>query len=105
MTGILVSKGFIATHGARLDEVATRLELKPDIVHLPDDPKARLSERDLDRIEVTMSTRDVRFSDHWLGRRLWWSRTMSPQGRHQSQTQSILSCHLPAFLVELERSR
>ncbi|HTD86183.1 MAG TPA: hypothetical protein VK850_06365, partial [Candidatus Binatia bacterium] len=65
MTGILVSKGFIATHGARLDEVAKRLKLKPDIVHLPDDPKARLSERDLDRIEVTMSTRDVRFSDHY----------------------------------------
>jgi len=63
MIGMLLSKGFVAAHGDRLTAVAERTGLAPDIVHLPDDPHERLAPSDLDRIEVAMSTRDVRFSE------------------------------------------
>ena len=63
MTGILVSKTFVANYGGQLDEVARRVKLKPSILHLPDDPQARLAQADCDRIELTMQTRDIRFSD------------------------------------------
>ncbi len=63
MTGILLSKDFVANYGRQLAEVAQRVKLTPDIVHLPDDPQARLAQADCDRIEVTMQTRDIRFSD------------------------------------------
>ena len=59
---MLLSKSFVAAHGAKLNEIAQRLELVPDIVHLPDDPEARLAPADIERIEVAMSTRDIRFS-------------------------------------------
>lgn len=65
MTGILVAKSFVVKYGRQLDEVAQRAGLKPDVLHLPDDPNARMSQADCDRIEVTMQTRDVRFSDHF----------------------------------------
>jgi phosphoglycerate dehydrogenase-like enzyme len=58
---MLLSKSFIAAHGKRLDEIAQRMQLVPDVVHLPDDPNERLAAADLDRIEVAMSTRDIRF--------------------------------------------
>jgi D-2-hydroxyacid dehydrogenase (NADP+) len=63
MTGMLLSKVFVERYGKELHAVAQRVKLKPDIVHLPDDPQARLAQADCDRIEVTMQTRDVRFSD------------------------------------------
>jgi phosphoglycerate dehydrogenase-like enzyme len=59
---MLLSKGFVANYAKQLDEVAQRLKIKPDILHLPDDPEARLAPADCDRIEVTMSSREVRFS-------------------------------------------
>ncbi len=62
MTGMLLSKSFVAAHGKQLSEVARRIKLVPDVVHLPDDPNERLAAVDLDRIEVAMSTRDIRFS-------------------------------------------
>ena len=62
---MLLSKAFVEKYGGRLDEVARRLKLKPQILHLPDDPNARLAQADCDRIEVTMQSRDVRFSDHF----------------------------------------
>ncbi len=65
MTGMLLAKSFVANYGKQLDEVTTRLGIKPRIVHLPDDPQARLNQADCDRIEVTMQTRDVRFSEHF----------------------------------------
>ena len=43
MTGMLLSKGFVATYGRLLDETVRRAGLAPDIVHLPDDPQARLA--------------------------------------------------------------
>ena len=65
MTGILLSRGFVATYGKLLDESAQRAGLTLEHVHLPDDPQARLAPADLARIEVTMLTRDIRFSDHY----------------------------------------
>ena len=65
MTGILLSKGFAATYGKLLDDAARRANITPDIVHLPDDPDARLAPVDSDRIEITMLTRDIRFSAHY----------------------------------------
>lgn len=62
MTGMLLSKGFVATYGAELAATARRLGIAPDILYLPDDPDARLAPADCDRIEVSMSSRDVRFS-------------------------------------------
>ncbi|MDB5811991.1 MAG: putative D-2-hydroxyacid dehydrogenase [Betaproteobacteria bacterium] len=67
MTGLLLSKSFVAKYGGELNEVAQRVKLKPEILHLPDDPQARMSQADCDRIEVTMQTRDVRFSDYFKG--------------------------------------
>ena len=63
MTGILLSKKFVSAYATQFDEIARSAGLRPDIVHLPDDPQARLTQADCDRIEVAMSTRDVRFSD------------------------------------------
>ena len=63
MTGILLSKRFVATYGDEFAAVARRLNLKPDVLHLPDDPQARLAQADCDRIELTMQSRDIRFSD------------------------------------------
>jgi len=65
MTGILLSRGFVATYGKLLDESAQRAGLTLEHVHLPDDPQARLAPADLARIEVTMLTRDIRFSDYY----------------------------------------
>jgi phosphoglycerate dehydrogenase-like enzyme len=65
MTGLLVSKGFVATYGKLLHETARRAKVTPAIVHLPDEPRAGLAPADLDRIEITMLTRDIRFSDHY----------------------------------------
>lgn len=65
MTGILLSKGFVATFGKQLNEAVQRASLKPDIVHLPDDPQTRLAPADCARIEVSYLTRDIRFSPHY----------------------------------------
>ena len=62
---MLLSKSFVEKYGRQLDQVARRIKLKPEILHLPDDPQARLAQADCDRIEVTMQSRDVRFSDHF----------------------------------------
>ena len=61
MAGVLLSKRFVATYGQQLEETARRLGLALDIIHLPDDPQARLGPVDLDCIEVANSSRDVRF--------------------------------------------
>ena len=65
MTGILLSKSFVAKYGEEFAAVTRHLNIEPDIVHLPDDPAARLSQADCDRIEVTMQSRDIRFSDYF----------------------------------------
>jgi phosphoglycerate dehydrogenase-like enzyme len=58
-----LSKRFVAAYGAQFAEVARRVNIKPDFLHLPDDPYARLAQADCERIEITMQSRDIRFSD------------------------------------------
>jgi phosphoglycerate dehydrogenase-like enzyme len=62
---MLLSKKFIATYGSEFDALAQRLKLEPEIVHLPDDPQARLTAAECARIVITMQTRDIRFSPHY----------------------------------------
>jgi len=65
MTGMLLSKGFVAGFGDRLAAAAQEAKLETGVVHLPDDPKARLPAADCERIEVAYLTRDIRFSEHY----------------------------------------
>ncbi len=65
MTGMLLSKGFIAQFGAELRAAATAAGTTPRIIHLPEDPAQRLSEEELAQIEIAYLTRDIRFSDHY----------------------------------------
>ena len=62
MTGILLSKGTHASYRDGLAAAAREAGIEPRIVHLPDDPKARLSAADCADIEVAYYTRDIRFS-------------------------------------------
>jgi phosphoglycerate dehydrogenase-like enzyme len=65
MTGMLLSKGFVASFGKQLTELARRAGLALNILHLPDDAQQRLAPADCDRIEITFLTRDLRFSEHY----------------------------------------
>jgi phosphoglycerate dehydrogenase-like enzyme len=65
MTGILVSKAFMAQFGAELQAAAKAAGVTPQVIHLPDDPAQRLPAAELARIEAAYLTRDTRFSDHY----------------------------------------
>ena len=58
MTGMLLSRPFMAAFGQQLNEVLERAKLTPDIVHLPEEPQGRLALADCERIEVAYMTRD-----------------------------------------------
>ena len=62
MTGILLSKSTYATYRDGFTAAAREARIEPRVVHLPDDPKARLDPADCARIEVAYYTRDIRFS-------------------------------------------
>lgn len=64
---MLLSKAFVANYGTELDAVARRVGIKPAILHFSDDPQARLTQAECDRIEVTMQSRDIRFSPNFKG--------------------------------------
>jgi phosphoglycerate dehydrogenase-like enzyme len=66
MTGILLSKAFVAQFGERLHTAAKEAGAHVRAVHLPDDPRGRLSDDALAQIEVAYLTRDIRFSDHYV---------------------------------------
>lgn len=63
MTGMLLSKGFVAQFGTQLQEAAKVAGVTPQIIHLPDDATQRLSAQTLETIEAAYLTRDIRFSD------------------------------------------
>jgi D-2-hydroxyacid dehydrogenase (NADP+) len=65
MAGMLLSKAFIAEFGERLHARAAEVGAEVRVLHLPDDPTARLSAEQLAQIQVAYLTRDVRFSDHY----------------------------------------
>lgn len=66
MTGILVSKAFMAQFGAELQAAAKSAGVTPQIIHLPDDASQRLPAAEVANIEAAYLTRDIRFSDHYL---------------------------------------
>ena len=65
MTGILLSKGFVAQFGAELQAAAKSAGSTADVIHLPDDATQRLPETEIATIEAAYLTRDIRFSDHY----------------------------------------
>ncbi len=67
MTGILLSKGFVAQFGDELRAAAKSAGVTPDVIHLPDDATQRLPETEIAKIEAAYLTRDIRFSDHYHG--------------------------------------
>src|SRR5689334_1403920 len=65
MTGILLSKGTFTAYREGLATAAREAGVEPRVVHLPDDPKARLTPAENAAIEIAFFTRDVRFSNHY----------------------------------------
>lgn len=65
MTGILLSRGFVAQYGDQLQAAAKAAGVTPQIFHLPDDAAQRLPAETLAKIEAAYLTRDIRFSDHY----------------------------------------
>jgi phosphoglycerate dehydrogenase-like enzyme len=62
MTGILLSKGTYASYRDGLAAAVREAGIEARVLHLPDDPKARLTPADCAAIEVAYYTRDLRFS-------------------------------------------
>jgi len=65
MSGILLSKGFVAQFGPALEAAAKAAGMALQIIHLPDDAKQRLPAAEVEKIEIAYLTRDIRFSDHY----------------------------------------
>lgn len=63
MTTALVSKQFIAGFGNEFNAVAERAGKSVTFITLPEEPGARLSHADCDRIDCTFIDRDIRFHD------------------------------------------
>jgi len=64
MTGILLSRSSLATYREPFAAAVREAGITPRVIHLPDDPKARLTPEDCAAIEIAYFTRDIRFSDH-----------------------------------------
>jgi len=62
MTGMLLSKGFVAQFGGELKARLKEVGREAEILHLPDDPQVPLAAEQCARIEISYLTRDVRFS-------------------------------------------
>jgi len=65
MTGILLSKTSFATYRDPIAAAVREAGIEPRVIHLPDDPKARLTPEDSAAIEIAYFTRDIRFSEHY----------------------------------------
>lgn len=63
MTGILLSKGFVAQFGEQLQAAARAAGLTPEIIHLPDDAAQPLTPSEVAKVEMAYLTRDIRFSE------------------------------------------
>ena len=62
MTGILLSKATYASYRDSLAAAAREAGIEPRVLHLPDDPEARLALAECADIEIAYYTRDIRFS-------------------------------------------
>jgi len=65
MTGILLAKTTYASNRESIAAAAREGGIEPRVVHLPDDPEARLTQAQCAGIEVAYFNRDIRFSDHY----------------------------------------
>ena len=65
MTGILLSKGTLTRYSDSLAVAAHEAGVEVRVVHLPEDPKARLQPEERASIEVAYLTRDISFSEHY----------------------------------------
>ena len=65
MTGLLLSKGFVAQFGEQLDQAMQAAGLQPQIIHLPDDPEQQLDPTLVAQIEIAYLTRDLRFTPYY----------------------------------------
>lgn len=63
MTGILLSRGFVAQFGDQLQAAAKVAGVTPQVIHLPDDAAQPLPAADVAKVEVAYLTRDIRFSE------------------------------------------
>lgn len=63
MTGILLSRGFVAQFGGQLQAAAKAAGVTPQIIHLPDDAAQPLPAADVAKVEMAYLTRDIRFSE------------------------------------------
>jgi D-2-hydroxyacid dehydrogenase (NADP+) len=62
MTGLLLSRGFVAQFGDELRATLAPAGREAEILHLPDDPQVPLAREACERIEITYLSRDIRFS-------------------------------------------
>ena len=62
MAAILLSRGTAALHRDALAAAAREAGLEYRVLHLPDDPHARLAPEDCAQVEIAYYTRDIRFS-------------------------------------------
>jgi D-2-hydroxyacid dehydrogenase (NADP+) len=62
MTGILLSKATYSSYRDGLAATEREAGIEARVLHLPDDPKARLAPAECAKIEVAYYTRDIRFS-------------------------------------------
>ncbi|HUF79934.1 MAG TPA: D-2-hydroxyacid dehydrogenase [Burkholderiales bacterium] len=65
MTGILLSRQTAAAHRDALAAAARESGIEIRLVHLPEDPQARLDSGEAAAIEIAFLTRDLRFSGHY----------------------------------------
>lgn len=65
MTGMLLSKDFVAQFGDELRAKAASLGLQPDFIHLPDDPAVDLDPESCARVQIAYLTRDIRYGEHY----------------------------------------
>ena len=65
MTGMLLSKDFVAQFGDELRAKAASLGLQPDLIHLPDDPAVDLDPESCARVQIAYLTRDIRYGEHY----------------------------------------
>ena len=62
MTGMLLSRGFVARFGEPMRAASSSAGLEPEVIHLPDDPHVELETSACSRIQIAYLTRDLRFS-------------------------------------------
>ena len=65
MTGILLSKRTFAANREAIAAAGREAGIEPRVIHLPDDPQARLAPEDCARIDIACFTRDMRFSSQY----------------------------------------